>query len=233
MIGTRLAPQGPPWWREPLVLIVVVAVTTFVLGDAGDDGRPRSSSGKPIRIVLSVSTASAPAAASSAGTASLYATPDPWRKYLASEAVCPGGERTDLPPKSQVRTVACLVNFARKQRGLHLLSLVPRLDVASARKAQAILRCGSFAHNPCGGGWSSSITSTGYVGAFGENLYLASGAFAAPRPTVDAWLNSPPHRENLFGAKWRAQGLAVLILGRFGGHDRVAVWVNVLGDRDG
>jgi uncharacterized protein YkwD len=146
--------------------------------------------------------------------------------------VCPGGERTDLPPKSQVRTVACLVNFARKQRGLRLLSLAPRLDVASARKAQAILRCRSFAHNPCGGGWTSSITSTGYVGAFGENLYLASGVFAAPRPTVDAWLNSAPHRENLFGAKWRVQGVAVLLLGRFGGHDRVAVWVNVLGDRD-
>lgn len=213
------------------MLVVVVAVTTFVLGAVGDDGRHRPTTDKPIRSVLSASSTSTPAAASSAGTASLYATPDPWRKYLASEAACPGGERTDLPPKSQVRTVACLVNFARKQRGLRLLSLAPRLDVASATKAQAILRCGSFAHDPCGGGWSSSITATGYVGAFGENLYLASGAFAAPRPTVDAWLNSQPHRENLFDTKWRVQGLAVL-LGRFGGHGRVAVWVNVLGDRD-
>jgi uncharacterized protein YkwD len=213
-------------------LILVVAVIASVLGAPDRGARTRPRPGKPIRSVLSVSTTAVPAAASSVSTAALYASPDPWKKYLAGEAVCPGGERTDLPPKSQLRTVACLVNFARQQRGLHLLSLAPRLDVASARKAQAILRCGSFAHDPCGGGWERSITSTGYVGAFGENLYLASGAFAAPRPTVDAWLNSAPHRENLFAARWRAQGLAVL-LGRFGVHGRVAVWVNVLGDRDG
>jgi uncharacterized protein YkwD len=190
----------------------------------------RAGSGEePIRLVLS--SAGSTTSARTGSTAVLYAKNDPWKGYLADERACPGGERTDLALKRQVQTVACLVNFARKQRGLHQLSLLPRLDVASARKAQAILRCGSFAHNPCGGDWATSITSTGYVGSFGENLYLASGAFAAPRPTVDAWLNSAPHRENLFGSRWRAQGLAVLLLGRFGGHDRVAVWVNVLGDR--
>ena len=39
---------------------------------------------------------------------------------------------------------------------------------------------------------------------------LASGPWGAPRIAVDAWLNSPPHRETLFGRAWREQGFAVV-----------------------
>jgi uncharacterized protein YkwD len=183
----------------------------------------------PIRIVLSSSAATAPARRVS--TKALYAWNDPWKTYLASERVCPGGERTDLPPKRQAEAVACLVNFARARRGLRGLAVASILNGASARKGRAILRCGRFAHNPCGGDWTASVRSTGYSGAFGENLYLASGPFAAPRVAVDAWLNSAPHRENLFRANWREQGLALVFLPRFGGSVHVSVWVNVLGDR--
>lgn len=190
---------------------------------------PPGSSVEPIRIALASSAAASPATRVS--TKALYARNDPWKTYLASEKVCPGGERTDLPPDSQAKTVACLLNYARKRHGLRGLALASILNGASARKAQAILRCGRFAHNPCGGDWTESVRSTGYVGTFGENLYFASGRFAAPRPAVDAWLNSAPHRQNLFRANWREQGLAVVFLPRFGGSAHVAVWVNVLGDR--
>ena len=105
------------------------------------------------------------------------------------------------------------------------------LNGASVRKGQAILRCGRFAHNPCGGDWTAAVRSTGYSGTFGENLYLATGPFAAPRPAVDAWLNSAPHRENLFRAAWREQGLAIVVLPHFGNMSHVVVWVNVFGDR--
>lgn len=108
--------------------------------------------------------------------------------------------------------------------------MTPILNGASVRKGRAILRCGRFAHNPCGGDWTASVTSTGYSGTFGENLYLATGPFAAPRPAVDAWLNSPPHRANLFRASWREQGLAVVFLPRFNDMSHVVVWVNVLGN---
>lgn len=232
MVETRRSPQGARLRTGPLVWLTfmvagVASLSVSVVGVNASGGRDTRS--EPIRIVLS--STGATSSAGTLSTATLYAKHDPWKRYLASERVCPGGERTDRPLQIQVRTVACLVNFARKQRGLRQLSFVRRLDVASASKAQAIQRCGSFAHDPCGGGWETSITSTGYMGAFGENLYLASGSFAAPRPTVDAWLNSAPHRENLFGPRWRAQGLAVVLLGRFSGYDNVAVWVNVLGDR--
>lgn len=192
-------------------------------------GAARPAGDPPLRAVLSSQSAAAQTARL-AGTA-LYAKNDPWKMYLASERVCPGGERTDRPLASQARTVACLVNFARRKQGLRVLAIVPILNGASANKARAIKRCGNFAHNPCGGDWTSAVRSTGYAGLFGENLYIASGQFGAPRVAVDAWLNSPPHRENLFRAKWREQGLAVVALDRFGSYRDVALWVNVLGDR--
>ncbi len=163
-------------------------------------------------------------------TTSLYARNDPWKDYLAGETVCPGGERTDLPPSRQVATVACLVNFARKRRGLRPLEVGAVLSGASLIKAKEILRCENFAHNPCGGDWTAAVRSLGFVGSVGENLYLASGRFGAPRVAVDAWLNSPRHRANLFGRGWREQGVALLAKQTFGTYRDVSVWVSVLGD---
>jgi uncharacterized protein YkwD len=206
-----------------------VAVTAIGLLAAGFGVGARSDSrGEPIRAVLS---SLAPAGATKLSTTSLYATNDPWKRYLASERVCPGGERTDLPLASQAHAVACLVNFARSRRGLRELAVASILNGASARKARAILRCRNFAHNPCGTDWTTAVRSTGYAGLFGENLYLASGLFGAPRLAVDAWLNSAPHRQNLFRAEWREQGLAVVALDRFGDQRDVSLWVSMLGNR--
>lgn len=164
-------------------------------------------------------------------TASLYAKNDPWKAYLASERVCPGGERTDLPVARKVATVACLVNFARRRQGLRALVVRPLFNGVSDKKAKAIVICGNFAHNPCGGDWTSAVRSTGYAGAFAENLYVASGRWGAPRVAVDAWLNSAPHRENLFGRAWHGQGLGVLSRQSFGAYRDVSLWVSVFGDQ--
>jgi uncharacterized protein YkwD len=163
-------------------------------------------------------------------TSSLYAKGDPWRAYLADDAVCPGGDRTDLPVARQAETVVCLVNFARRRRGLQPLSVRDVLNGASRAKASMILQCQRFVHNPCGGEWTSTARALGYAGQLGENLYLASGAWGAPRVAVDAWLNSPPHRENIFSEKWHEQGVAVVERERFGAYRDVAIWVNMLGD---
>ena len=208
--------------------LAIAAVATLGAGDRKVHAAG-STNDNPTRLVLSSFARSAPVRKVS--TASLYAQNDPWKHYLASEAVCPGGERIDQPLPTQADTVACLVNYARKRRGLRPLVVASILNGASIRKARAILRCGDFAHAPCGGDWTASVRSTGYKGLFGENLYLASGRFGAPRPAVDAWLNSAAHRENLFGAQWREQGIAVVTLDQFGDHRDAAIWVNVLGDR--
>ena len=206
----------------------MAAVATLGAGDRKGHAAG-STNDNPTRLVLSSFARSSPA--KKVSTASLYAQNDPWKQYLASEAICPGGERIDQPLAAQADTVACLVNYARKRRGLRPLVVASILNGASIRKARAILRCGDFAHAPCGGDWTAAVRSTGYKGLFGENLYLASGRFGAPRPAVDAWLNSAAHRENLFGAQWREQGIAVVTLDQFGDHRDAAIWVNVLGDR--
>ena len=229
MRSGRRTPDGSRSGHSRFLRLVLTGALAAVLLALvlGVPARPGSSA-EPFRLVLASSAAASPTR--SISTRALYAKNDPWKRYLASERVCPGGERTDLPPTRQARTVACLLNFARERRGLRRLAVASILNGASARKGQQILRCGRFAHNPCGGDWTASIKATGYTGAFGENLYLASGPFAAPRPAVDAWLNSAPHRENLFRADWREQGLAVVFLPASHDSSRLTVWVNVLGD---
>jgi uncharacterized protein YkwD len=202
-----------------IVVLVATAVPGDRLNESGSSTRGVLSSLSPKERMLTLSTAS------------LYAKNDPWKAYLASDSVCPGGERTDLPVARQVETVACLLNFARKRRGLHELVVVPVLNGASVKKAKAIVRCENFAHNPCGGDWTSEVRSTGYGGEVGENLYIAGGPWGAPRVAVDAWLNSAQHRENLFGREWREQGLAVLSAASFGGYRDMSLWVSVLGER--
>lgn len=205
-------------------MVTIVVASTVAL--SGDDG---SDSGIPTRIVRSSLVPGERALALS--TRALYAKNDPWKGYLASESVCPGGERTDLPSARQAETVVCLVNFARRHRGLRALEVGRELNGASLLKAKEILRCENFAHSPCGGDWTSAVRSLGYVGLVGENLYLATGRWGAPRVAVDAWLNSPHHRANLFGRAWREQGVALLAKRRFRDHQDVSVWVSVLGDQ--
>ena len=206
-----------------VVAVMAIVVTACLDGDRSSGGaaqlRAVRSSLAPGQRALTLSTTA------------LYARNDPWKAYLASETTCPGGERTDLPVARQIETVACLVNYARNHRGLRALVIRPVLNNASIKKANDIVRCQTFAHNPCGRDWTSAVRSTGYAGEFGENLYIATGRWGAPRVAVDAWLNSPRHRENLFGRAWRDQGLALLSNESFGGYRNVSLWVNVLGER--
>lgn len=207
--------------------LTVMGIVVAAAGESGGgSGAPADSHPKGVLLVLSSATAAAKA------TTSVYGKNNAWKSYLASESVCPGGERTDLPPSRQAETLSCLINYARGARGLRPLAVAEVLNDASARKGQAIRRCGAFAHNPCGGDWRQAVISTGYPGIFAENLSLASGPFRAPRPTVDAWLHSRLHRENLFRTEWREQGLAMVNLSRFGDTKHVTIWVSVLGRRD-
>jgi uncharacterized protein YkwD len=203
-------------------VVIATLVASVTLGD-----RPIGSVAT-IRAVLS--SAAPGERALMLSTTSLYAANDPWKDYLAGEDVCPGGERTDLPVARQVAAVACLVNYAREHRGLRALAVLPVLIRASEKKAKAILRCENFAHDPCGGDWRSAVRTSGYAGVFGENLYIASGPWGAPRAAVDAWLNSARHRRNLFGRNWREQGFALLSKESFKGYRDVSLWVSVLGD---
>jgi uncharacterized protein YkwD len=160
---------------------------------------------------------------------SLYWPHDQWTAYLADEKTCPGAERTDLPLAVQAQVMVCLVNYARKQRGLTTLTPVALLDNSSVAKAERIVRCKEFKHAACDQDPASDARAAGYTGSFGENLYIADGQAGAPRVALDGWLNSPGHRENLFRPEWRTQGIAVQTLEGFGPYRHAALWVNEFG----
>ena len=138
----------------------------------------------------------------------LYPPNDPWRPWLADEATCPGGEDARAASARQVKTLLCLVNFARRRDGLRRVSLSPMLSTAAVMKAQDIDRCGKFEHAACGKAADQTARDVGYRGSWGENLYIAEGRFVVPRVAVDRWLNSRGHRRNLFDAAWRTIGIA-------------------------
>lgn len=160
---------------------------------------------------------------------SLYPVNDVWKDYLASEQTCPGGERTDLPLSEQATIMTCLINYARRERGLSALSTAPMLSETSLKKADRIVRCNDFNHNACGEDADADVRAVNYYGSWGENLYLGEGRLGAPRVALDGWLNSPEHRENLFSSNWRYDGVAVMTTSQIGEYSNATLWVNQFG----
>ena len=161
----------------------------------------------------------------------LYARNDPWRAWLAPESRCPGGEKTGGPIARQFDTMLCLLNYARAHEGLKPLERSRLLSRTSMAKGPEIVRCDSFAHEPCGLPANHAALAAGYRGSFGENIYAAERRWVSPRVAVDQWLNSPGHRENLFRPQWRTVGIGLLRDADFERFEDGVVWVNQFGDR--
>ena len=75
---------------------------------------------------------------------------------------------------------------------------------------------GYFEHtSPAGVTFIDRIEATGYMqGArswtVGENLVWGTGPLSTPQALVTAWMNSPPHRENLLRPAFREIGIAAV-----------------------
>jgi uncharacterized protein YkwD len=156
---------------------------------------------------------------------------NPWAAYVAPASSCNG----QADAVSQERTMVCLLDYARAQRGLGPLRVVSQLNRSSMLKALAILHCADFSHTPCGKPFAATFDAVGYRGSFstayGENIAWGAGGAGAARVVVSDWLNSPHHRENLFSRDWEEQGVAVLPASRFLGNKNVQIWVSEFGVR--
>ena len=231
---TEAAETAATSWLRWLVIVVIAVALAAILafgmrilygpgavygGEEVDHGRNISISPFPGGPSISLSRVW------------LYPKNDPWKRYLASEKRCPNGERTDLSLQQEATVMVCLINYARSERRLVPLTVVAFLNETSAEKVGRIVRCTDFNHDACGIDAAEEVRAGGYTGAWGENLVIASGSIGAPRPALDAWLNSPHHRENLFDPQWRNMGLAVQHLDRFGEDKDMWLWVNQFGDR--
>ena len=117
--------------------------------------------------------------------------------------------------------IIALTNQKREQNGLSDLSYNSQLAAAAVAKAQNMFSENYWAHNsPSGRTPWSFITAAGYRYVFaGENLardFEDSGA------VVNAWMNSPSHRDNLLDKNFKEIGVAVES-GKLTGHDGILV----------
>jgi uncharacterized protein YkwD len=120
------------------------------------------------------------------------------------------------------RAMLCLVNRTRLAAGLRPFRGERHLARAASRHAADMGRRHYFAHvSPSGTSPMSRARSAGWRGGVGEVIAWGCGTLSSPRATLNAWLNSPPHRAILLGSARRA-GVGVKRVGGCGGR---AYWV--------
>jgi uncharacterized protein YkwD len=136
----------------------------------------------------------------------------------ASAADC-GPVNTEVDGLSQAtmeNSITCLVNDERTAYGLQPVTPNGQLRQAALSHSNEMVSEGYFEHtSPAGVTFMDRIESAGYMrGArswsVGENLVWGSEELSTPQALVTAWMNSPPHRENLLRPTFREMGLAAV-----------------------
>jgi uncharacterized protein YkwD len=121
-------------------------------------------------------------------------------------------------------SVVQLSNEERRARSLPALTVSEQLTRAARAKAEDMMRRQYFRHAL----WESFIRRSGYRYCLaGENLGLAHTTSAE---VVQAWMDSPSHRENLLKGTYREIGVAV-VRGRYKGIEEVTITVQMFGTR--
>jgi uncharacterized protein YkwD len=107
----------------------------------------------------------------------------------------------------------CLLNQERTSRGLHALRYEGRLELASQRHSDDLVRRDFYSHdNPDGVDPQGRILATGYPARnaiVGENILLGQRAHSSPAEAVAAWMRSPGHRENILREAFTEVGVGV------------------------
>lgn len=127
--------------------------------------------------------------------------------------VCVGGRvwANELPQVSTSMTVLNIVHFTNEARvndGLETLLISPHMTVAAQEKAESMAKRRELSHTLSDGttAWQF-IKSNGYCYEYaGENIAMF---FTAADEVVDAWLESPTHRENVLSNKYTDIGIGI------------------------
>jgi uncharacterized protein YkwD len=147
----------------------------------------------------------------------------------ASTAACAGAMRASAPAVER-RSMLCLVNRVRLERGLPPLRESRALDRSALLRAREIRRCRQFSHTACGQPFGRVFARAGYRGGtYAENLAWGMSRLGSPSWTLGAWLRSPPHRSNLYRPGWRDFGVALVRARRLFGRPDVSLWVMQFG----
>ena len=126
----------------------------------------------------------------------------------------------------------CLTNYARAQQGLAPLRLNAILNAAGQAKLGSDITCAEFSHTPCGQPFDS-VFATYLQGAtsyeIGENIAWGTGNFGTPRQTMNGWLHSTGHRENILTAAYAELGIGYLPAQAFQGYTGATLWSQEFG----
>lgn len=163
------------------------------------------------------------------------AAADPYASLLAPPRACGGGaDELNLDAATAATAMLCLTNYARTHSGLAPLKANALLDRAGAAKLAADVSCREFSHTPCGRPFQSVFADylTGAASySIGENIAWGTGGYGTPRATMDAWLNSTGHRENILNASFTELGIGYVPATTFLGYDGAALWSQEFGTR--
>lgn len=134
------------------------------------------------------------------------------------------GFATDI----QTDKLLVLTNQKRVENGLGPLQIDNRLSNAASQKAADMFTNNYWAHNsPAGKTPWDFINSSGYVYTVaGENL---AKNFADSSGVVEAWMNSPTHKENILRSEYSDVGFAV-VNGTLNGEETTLV-VQMFGNK--
>ena len=199
---------APGWWRSAL------------------KRRSRGADKWSVIRLRTVALLACASAALSAGSA--QAAKDPYASLLAPPAVCgSAADALSLEQAVAVRTMLCLTNYARTRSGLEPLRANPLLAQAGQAKLTADLACGELSHTPCGKPFRS-VFAVYLKGAssyqLGENIAWGSGNLGTPRQTMNSWLHSTRHRENILTPGFRDLGIGYEPDETFQGYSAATLW---------
>jgi uncharacterized protein YkwD len=141
----------------------------------------------------------------------------PRRDGVGAGAACP--DQSLAPAAESLGGMAaatlCLLNGERADHGLAPLAANDRLGAAASAFAHDLVAGSYFSHaGRDGSDVLDRIERAGYIQAgrgwaVGENLAWGTGALATPGAIVQAWMNSPGHRENILNPSYREIGIGI------------------------
>jgi uncharacterized protein YkwD len=144
-----------------------------------------------------------------------------WALLGASSAAatdCPNADvqANGLTTDQMETSIGCLINEQRTSFGLQPVQPNYDLRQAALSHSNEMVQQSYFEHtSPAGVTFIDRIQGTGYMRntrswIVGENLVWGTGSWSTPDALVTAWMNSPPHRENLLRPSFSEIGIAVV-----------------------
>ena len=169
----------------------------------------------PVRRIVSVAAAAVALLAATTGPA-----------HAQTGAPTPAAARAAGPMTAPtlMDELVTLTNEERLRGGCAALETHQELMVVSVRQSHYMAATGDFGHIGWRGStWQARSRAAGYTDAAAENI---AWGFEDAGSVMDAWMASPPHRENILNCATRSLGTGVQRAA-----DGTLYWTQVFGYR--